>query len=94
MDKREWMLQAALNVYRAGGETTVEQLSANYDAIIAATPTREDEGWQTNTGEPPYPQGMVEVQLRSGDLMRDDADNLAWDHVGGVGDILEYRHVT
>lgn len=76
MNKREWMLQAALNAMSGGiTELNIEGMGRAYDAIVAATP---DDGWIEHRGEKPYPEGLVEVRFRNGDEGKDDADAFIW----------------
>lgn len=96
MNKREWMLQAALTVIGTGREFDIEQtcaaLSTTYDAIVAASP---DTDWIEHRGEKPYPEGMVAVQLRDGTVFDYvEADALVWSHGDGVdedSEIVKWR---
>ena len=95
MDKREWMLQAALTglATRVGGPT---ELSEIYDAICAATPTVADEGWVEHDGDvskAPAEDSEVEIQFRGGGVGRGHGGDYAWDHDGADGDIVRWRYV-
>ena len=77
MNKREWMLQAALNAMNGGiTDLNIDGMGRAYDAILAATP---DEGWIEHRGEKPYPEGMVEIRCRDGNREVGDADGFFWD---------------
>lgn len=97
MNKREWLLQAALTVIGTGREFDIEQtcaaLSTTYDAIVAASPEPADEGWIEHRGEKPYPEGRVEVQFRDGKTGDGDADEYVWSHddFPDVADIVAWR---
>lgn len=91
MNKREWMLQAALAIPQRGTDGTgdhVCRLSALYDKIVAAT---TDEGWVEHRGEKPYPEGRVVVRQRSGLEFETDSDDVFWDHQYADADIIAWR---
>lgn len=99
MDKREWMLQAGIAIIGAGGsyltrDAITEELSATYDAIVAATPEPTDEGWIEHRGEKPYPEGAVDVELRGGSQCHgENSDEWVWTHDPDApeGDIVKWR---
>lgn len=95
MNKREWMLQAALAVLGSGKDFNIDKMADAYDAIVAATPDPVDEGWIEHRGEKPYPEGRVEVRFRSGLTVIDDADEWVWTHepLADEGDIVAWRPV-
>lgn len=92
MNKREWMLQAALAVLRSGEPYTVDEMSANYDAIIAAA--TQEGAWVEYDGDvskAPPEDRMVHwesEEAKGTDLAKD----LLWDHVGDEFDILRWRY--
>lgn len=91
MNKREWMLQAALMWIRAGHGGTADvvstALSGTYDAIVAASP---DTDWIEHRGEKPYPEGPVTVKLRDGTIFeRVESEALVWSHGDGVDEDSE-----
>lgn len=100
MNKREWMLQAALVVIGTGREFDTDAigttLSETYDAIVAASPEPADEGWIEHRGEKPYPEGSVAVQLRNGHTFDGDADMFVWTHDidSAQDDIVRWRPAT
>ena len=61
-------------------------------ADLAASPQGED-GWITHDGGPnPVPGKMVDVTLRSGEVLgNQDASDECWQHVWGQSDIIAYR---
>lgn len=94
MNKREWMLQAALTVLGTKTDieaSHVEHLALAYDAIVAAS---GDDGWIEHRGEKPYPEGLVEVKARSGSKGVVNADDLIWTHDGKPWDIIAWRPAT
>lgn len=92
MNKREWMLQAALAVLGSNSSYSVEQLSANYDAICAAT--TQEGAWVEYDGDvskAPPEDSMVHwesEEAKGTDLAKD----LLWDHIGNEFDILRWRY--
>lgn len=102
MNKREWMLQAALccanEAVTTGQEAQWAQgLSQLYDAICAATPETLEEGaWVEHDGDvskAPPEYAEVEVQFRGGAVGRGHGGDYAWDHDGDDGDIVRWRYV-
>ena len=93
MNKREWMLQAALAMCGTGHEPNLKGLSSWYDAIVAATPEPTDEGWIEHRGEKPYPEDLarVTVKLRNGNEYSGVASMFVWDHFGEDDDVLAWR---
>lgn len=93
MNKREFVTAFVLAHPFYDMEDTVGAASRLYDAIVAATPTAADEGWIEHRGEKPYPEGLVEVQRRSGAVWGDDADEFiwAWDPDLPEADIVAWR---
>ena len=99
MNKREWMLQAALawiaSPASPGTSGVVKNLSDMYDAIIAAAPDQADEGWIEHRGEKPYPEGKVDVEYRTGVRVQGaDADDYDWTHDEDLGDFVITRWRT
>lgn len=93
MNKREWMLQAALTVLGTKTDldgSQVEELAVLYDAIVEAS---GDEGWIEHRGEKPYPEGMVEICCRDGNREVGDADGFFWDRdlANPSCDIIRWR---
>lgn len=84
MNKREWMLAGALAAIRSGRDfddaELVTRLAELYDLIPADS---DDGGWIAHGGQPPYPEGTVDVTYRNGDVIRSwDADDFVWSHEG------------
>lgn len=100
MNKREWMLQAALMWIRAGHGGTADEaaaaLSGTYDAICAASPETPQEGaWVEHDGDvskAPPEGAAIEVQFRNGKICGTNSNNVAWDHLGGPSDIVRWRY--
>lgn len=100
MNKREWMLQAALMWIRAGHGGTADgaaaALSGTYDAICAASPETPQEGaWVEHDGDvskAPQDHTAIEVQFRNGTTCGTNSNNVAWDHVDSVTDVMWWRY--
>lgn len=97
MNKREWMLQAALAVCGSGlTDINVIGLSGLYDAICAASPETPQEGaWVEHDGDvskAPDEGRMVEYETREGKSYEGQVESLAWDHLGDDGDIVRWRY--
>lgn len=100
MNKREWMLQAALMWIRAGHGGTADEtatiLSGCYDAICAASPETPQEGaWVEHDGDvskAPEEGRMVYAISESGDWYHEMSDALAWDWLQGSGNITRWRY--
>jgi hypothetical protein len=97
MNKREWMLQAAIGISPVDGPgSTAEYLSALYDAIITASPETAQEGaWVEHDGDvskAPEERRMVEVMFREGGTEKDPSESFVWDHGGDGFDIVRWRY--
>lgn len=97
MNKREWMLQAALAGMSGGfGPIEASELGGLYDAICAASPETPQEGaWVEHDGDVSKapPEGVaIEVQLRSGSTCGTNSSNVLWDHDGSGLDIVRWRY--
>jgi hypothetical protein len=102
MNKREWMLQAALVRISKVDTVPVDGLSDIYDAICAATPETAQEGaWVEHDGDvskAPPPSAQVEVRYRGPELNEDAigevgrADELAWDWCDSPTDVVMWRY--
>ena len=94
MNKRDFIEQGAIAAIRSGRDfddvELVTRLAELYEAIPASG---DDGGWQEWRGEKPYPEGMVQVQMRSGAVWTDDADDFVWAHDGVVpeSEIVAWR---
>lgn len=99
MDKREWMLHAALAIPQRdedGLTGHVARLGALYDAICAATPTVADEGWVEHDGDvnkAPVEGRVVEWLTSDGSKGTNLSEDLSWDFVGEGYDIVGWRYV-
>jgi hypothetical protein len=93
MNKREWMLQAAL-VSRVGKTCrTVADIGALYDAICAATAPETD--WVEHDGDvskAPEEGRMVVVVERDGSTTEGPEHAWAWDHDGSDHDVVRWRY--
>jgi hypothetical protein len=100
MNKREWMLQAALLWIRAGhggaSDEMVTVLSGTYDTIIAVTPETPQEGvWVEHDGDAskaPHHGAIVIAYDRSGTVYHEMSENLVWDHLDCSDDIVRWRY--
>lgn len=97
MNKREWMLQAALAALSGGfGPIDANELGALYDAICAASPETPQEGaWVEHDGDvskaPPEDAEIV-VAFRGGLEQDGHGGDFAWDHDGDGADIVRWRY--
>lgn len=97
MNKREWMLQAALAICGSGrSDVNITGLSDIYDAICAASPETPQEGaWVEHDGDvskAPPEDAEVVVEFRSGYTQDGHGGDYAWDHDGDGADIVRWRY--
>ena len=100
MNKREWMLQAALMWIRAGHGGTADgaaaALSNMYDAICAASPETPQEGaWVKHDGDAskaPEKGRMVYAISKSGERYHEMSEDLVWNWLQGSGNIVRWRY--
>lgn len=97
MNKREWMLQAALAALNGGfGPIDANELGALYDAICAASPEMAHEGaWVEHDGDvskAPPAGSTTEVMFRDGSTDTGRSGEAAWDWCDDDMDIMRWRY--
>lgn len=101
MNKREWMLQAALGcaseaVGYGQEEEWVRGLGGLYDAICAASPETPQEGaWVEHDGDvskAPEEEAEIVVAFRGGLEQDGHGGDFVWDHDGDGSDIVRWRY--
>lgn len=94
MNKREWMLQAALVMLGTRGQDwSVDYLSGLYDRL--SPETTQEGAWVEHDGDvskAPPENTAVDVQFRCGSTVGTNSDNVVWDFDGGPDDVLRWRY--
>lgn len=93
MNKREWMLQAALARLGWADSVAIDALAEVYDAICAATAPETD--WVEHDGdvsEAPEERRMVEVVYEDGYTQKVLSDAIPWDVVAGDNNVVRWRY--